>query len=363
VTERTYDSRGYVQTESAQSDDGDEETQIWIHYFRDLFGNITDVAAWDAYGAQRITCTSYDEDAIFPYAHKNPAGHLSFAKYDGLLGVMKAAIDPNELTTQWAHDRFGRVTTELRPDGTQVTQTLTRTKDGGPNVDEWNVKLRVQQAGIRDDTVQYDGLGRAVRSWTQGVQVGNGPVPRILHEVSFEDLGGRVARRSVPTAEPQQPPQSLQFHEETRYDGMGRAVERVSPWGGVTTYQYVGTTVLVTTPGNAVTRIENDALGRPVSIIDPEDGTTSYSYGPFGGLWTVTDPGGAVTSLERDAYGRVKVHTDPDRGKTNAHYNGFGQRTWSVDEANRVVEFQHDLRTSLRTRARPRSRAPRAIPC
>ena len=126
--------------------------------------------------------------------------------------------------------------------------------------------------------------------------------------------------------DPAPPPGSVLVEDEYEYDGMGRVVKHVTPWGAATTYQYIGRTVCVTAPGNATTRIENDPLGRPERIIDTEGGETSYTYGPFGGLWTVKDPGGAVTTTERDAYGRVRMQVDPDRGKTEAHYNGFGVR-------------------------------------
>ena len=339
---RTYDSLGRVRTESAGSDDADPETQLSIGYARDDFGNIIATVAEDAFGHTRTSCTSYDEDGVLPYAQRNPAGHLSFTRHDPGLGVLKAAVDPNGLATRWAHDGFGRVTRERGPDGVETMHTLTRTKDGGPWQDEWNLQLHTVTPGWRDDTVQYDSLGRAVRAWQQGVQVGGGTVPRIVQDLAFDATGEHVARRSVPRSDPAPPPGNLYLYDEYERDGMGRVVAHVSPWGAVTTTEYVGRAIVITAPGGVVTRIENDALGRPVRIIDPEGGETSYTYGPFGGLWTVMDPGGAVTTTERDAYGRVRHYSDPDRGKTEAHYDGFGQQRWSRDAAGREVHDTHD---------------------
>ncbi|HSN96975.1 MAG TPA: RHS repeat-associated core domain-containing protein, partial [Candidatus Nanopelagicales bacterium] len=147
--------------------------------------------------------------------------------------------------------------------------------------------------------------------------------------------------RSRPVVYPP-PPNTAQLWEQWEYDGMGRVVRHVAPWFAETTYQYLGRSVITTGPGGAVTRTEQDALGRPVEIVDAEGGTTSYAYGPFGGLRSVTDPGGAKTVTLRDEYGRVRQSEEPDRGKVEAHYNGFDELLASVDAAQRVVQRTYD---------------------
>ena len=80
-------------------------------------------------------------------------------------------------------------------------------------------------------------------------------------------------------------------------------------------------------------------------------GVTSYSYGPFGWLFTVTDPGGALTRTTLDALGRVRKIQDPDRGSTTQVHDGFGELLSSTDALNRVVTFEPDAlgRTKTRT--------------
>ena len=123
---------------------------------------------------------------------------------------------------------------------------------------------------------------------------------------------------------------------------MNLARRSPAPWGAATRYKYLGRTVRITGPKDAVTIVETDPLGRPVTIIDPEQGKASYSYGPFGGLLTMTDPGDAVTTTERDAFGRVRKYIDPDRGTTDSSYSGFGDRVYAKDAANREYKFYHD---------------------
>ncbi|AUX47305.1 uncharacterized protein SOCE26_088230 [Sorangium cellulosum] len=337
---RTYNTRGQVIEESVSAA-GDPQTELHLTYSRDAYGNLRRTSAVDAFGARRNSCISYDDEQIFPYARSNPEGHVTRMKFDPGLGVRTALVDPNHLVMRWAIDDFGRVTKEIRPgEEDEVITTLTRTKDGGASGDEWNVKVRTQEAGGRDDTVELDSLGRPVRWWTHRPDVGAGAGERVMQEIVFDALGEHVARRSLPAGE-DTPRDALQY-DDYRYDGMGRIKEHRTPWGTTTTYTYRKTTVEVNGPGGATTTIENDPLGRPVSITDAMQGQTRYGYGPFSGLWTVTDPGNAVTTTERDAYGRVRKHTDPDRGQTITDYSGFGLPTYAKDALGRERWFEYD---------------------
>ena len=341
VTLRKYDSLGYVKKEDKLAGMNDPETEVHTWFQRDVFGNLAVIASQDGFGARRAACTSYDAEGLFPFAHINPEDHLSYSRYDPALGVMKSAVDPNGLISRWAHDAFGRVTREIRPDGVETTVTRTRTKDGGPAQDEWNLKITTATTGAGEETVQLDSLGRTVRRWWRALAVGAAPAPRLLSEITYDSLGERVARRTLPRIDPA-PPGSVELADEWEYDGMGRVLRHLSPWSAVTSYQYVGSEVIVTAPGGAVTKVRNDALGRPVNIRDPEGGVTLYTYGPFGGLWTVLDPDWAQTTTERDEYGRVRRRVDPDRGETIAHYNGYGLMVSSVDAEQRQVEMAYD---------------------
>src|SRR5690606_10050106 len=117
------------------------------------------------------------------------------------LGVPVAEVDPNQLSTRWAHDGFGRITREVRADGTETTTTLTRIKNGGPLANEWNIRVTTLADGGRYDKVQLDALGRAVRAWTYGPHLGPPPYEPIVQELAFDDRGEHLARRSVPTGE------------------------------------------------------------------------------------------------------------------------------------------------------------------
>jgi RHS repeat-associated protein len=336
---RTYYDTGLLKTETVDSE-GDATMSLALTYGRDAFGNITSTTADDKLGNHRATSTTYEPSGVFPSKHVNAVGHEVVPAYNAGLGVMTSFVDENQLTTTWKYDGFGRRIRETRPDTTETLRTLTRTKDGGANQNEWNVKVTTTTEGGEDSAVQYDSLARPIRWWTHGTQTGHDPPPRLMQEVVFDDLGEHVARRSTP-ADETLPPESRHY-DEYAYDLTGRVLTHTTPWSATTKYEYEGKKILVTDPLNKVTPRETDALGRLVTVTDPTGGITAYTYGPFGALWTVTDPGMAVTSTLRDAYGRVRTSIDPDKGTTILGYNGFGELVSTLDAQGRTSKLVYD---------------------
>jgi RHS repeat-associated protein len=325
-------------------DAADPGTQLWVAYGRDLYGNVVSTSARDAYGHHRASCTSYDEDYVFPFARRDAAGHLSLARFDPGLGVPTAAQDPNGLVVQWAHDGFGRVTEELRPDGTTTTTKIERDKDGGPSGHEWEIVTATAVDGGGRRNVHFDTRGRAVAVYTQGPDVRAcdahlcTPTPWYAQEAHYDHLG-RLDRVSIPhlTGDPK----GTAPEHVYRYDAAGRMTRHTAPWGAITSYDYSGLTTSVTDwTGTASTLA--DALGRVVETTDKQQDTTLYNYGPFGALWGVVGPDGTVRLMVPDAYGRVRVSADPDRGETVTVYDGFGEALGSVDARGWPYAFKYD---------------------
>ncbi|WP_437620613.1 RHS repeat-associated core domain-containing protein [Sorangium sp. So ce1151] len=349
---RTTTIYGEVETESTESDDGLPDTKLTLTYARDDFGNITGVTAEDAFGHQRTSSTAYDEEGIFPEKYVNSARHTTLVDFDDALGVLLKQVDPNQLVTTWAHDGFGRLGVERRPDGTTTTVSLSRTKDGGPEQDAWRVRQRSTTTGGADDTVEFDSLGRPIRSWWYGPEPGpaqgSGGAKRVMQEIRYDALGEHIGRRSVPVSE--DTPESERLYDRYEYDAVGREVRHTTPWNAVTTTEYDGLLARVTDPLDHMTVTEQDPLGRAEAITDAAGGITRYSYGPFGMLHTVTDPGGAVTRTTRDAFGRVRQLDDPDRGTTVSIHDGFGEQISQADALGRETTWAYDALGRPRTR-------------
>ncbi|MDC0682432.1 RHS repeat-associated core domain-containing protein [Sorangium atrum] len=349
---RTTTIYGEVETESTESDDGLPDTKLKLTYARDDFGNITSVTAEDAFGHKRTSSTDFDEEGMFPEKYVNAAGHATLVDFDDALGVLLKQVDPNQLVTTWAHDGFGRLGIETRPDGTTTTVTLSRTEDGGPAQDAWRVRQQRITTGGADDTVEFDSFGRPIRWLGYGPEPepseGSGGAKRIMQEIGYDALGENIARRSVPVRE--DTPESAILYDRYEYDAVGREVRHTTPWNAVTTTEYDGLRVRVTDPLDHVTVTEQDPLGRIKTVTDAADGITRYAYGPFGLLHTVTDPGEALTRTTLDAFGRVRQLDDPDRGTTVSIHDGFGELISSTDALERKVTWTYDAL------GRPRSR-------
>ncbi|WP_437674122.1 RHS repeat domain-containing protein [Sorangium sp. So ce131] len=347
---RTTTDHGEVETESIDSDEGIADTKLDIVYARDAFGNITGVTAEDAFGHHRSWSTEYDAEGMFPEKHVNPAGHTTRVEYDPDLGVLVRREDPNGLVTEWRHDGFGRLGLEMRPDGTQTTVALSRTKDGGPAGDAWRLTQRTTTAGGADDEVEVDSRGRPIRWWWHGpsAEGAREAPPRLMQEIAYDARGEHIARRSVPVREGT--PERDMLYDAYEHDAVGREVRHTTPWKAVVETEYEALRVRVTDELDHVTVVEKDPLGRTVAVTDAARGVTRYDYGPFGVLTTVTDPGGAVTTTVHDAFGRVRRRDDPDRGTAVVTNDGFGEVITSADALGRVTTFEYDALGRTRSR-------------
>jgi RHS repeat-associated protein len=354
ISELSHDTYGQVKLSTQRSDPDSYETWLRTSFDRDAFGNITHLAsragsplAWSPnQGELRESCTSYEPEGIFPFAHKNAAGHLGFARFEPTTGAMLSAVDPNGLVTRWAHDGFGRVAFEQHPDGTTTERTITRATVGGAH----RLRVETTSLGGQDETVEYDGHGRAIRTLWYGSQVSTphcivlgACLPasslRLMQRVVFDELG-EVARRSLPASEGT--PESKLHDDRYTHDAMGRLIAHTTPWGATTTFEHAGTKTTVHHPAGAPSVVQHDALGRTTSVVDPLKGTTGYAYGPFSLLRTVTTPDSTAIITHYDGWGRVSQTDDPDRGTTTMHRNGFGDVTSTTDALSRTVTFFHD---------------------
>ncbi|WP_437576987.1 RHS repeat-associated core domain-containing protein [Sorangium sp. So ce887] len=339
---RTTTDYGEIDTESTDSDEGIPDTKLDVVYTRDDFGNVTGVTVDDAFGHHRAWSTTYDPEGIFPETHVNAAGHTTRVELDEGLGVLVERVDPNGLVTEWRYDGFGRLGLEIRPDGTQTTIELSRTKDGGSDQDGWRVTQRTTTPGGVDDTVEYDSLGRPIRWLWHGpsVEGTRDELPRLMQEIAYDARGEHIARRSVPAREGT--PEDELLVDAYEHDAAGREVRHTTPWNAVVETDYDALRVEVTDALGHVTAVEKDPLGRPVAVTDAALGVTRYGYGPFGALHAVTDPGGAVTTTTHDAFGRVRKREDPDRGTTVSTNDGFGELVTSTDALGRVMTLSYD---------------------
>lgn len=355
ATDRKYDGSGEVYTETTSGGDPDVSMPLPLQatttYARDLFGNLTNVTAYDHVdGHQRAACVGYDSDGMFPVVFGNGAEHFTYVAYDKLLSAPIVVEDPNGLKTSWMHDSFGRTVRETRPDGTTTASLIERLPDGGPDGTWWTLHTGTIAPMLGVGGSDLDSLGRTVRSWTIG-PAGSGAAcyesdvttvcsagATIEQTVSYDFLGRQTSRSTSHVKGDVDGASRATTYE---YDNLGRVLSVETPWKAKTKYSYAGNSVTVTAPGTSSTTV-SDAWGRPTTIVDGLANETKYEYAYFGGLRFVRPPGNTPIKTERDAFGRVVTETDPDRGVTNIVYDGFGERIGLTD-GEHTESYDYDV--------------------
>lgn len=302
----------------------------------DACGNVNSVSSYPAgLSAQaRVTAIDYSHDSgrcQRPEKITNPEGHVSYIEYDWPLALPDTQTDPNGLITTPTFDGFGRLTRQVRPDGTGVRFALTACTSGnnwcGKNSGARVKVTRTERSNVdnvlRTDEQFLDGLGRV--RWTHAESLESGAA---IVETLY-DAFGRVSQQTQPYFAG-----GGVYPTVLTRDLIGRVTSRNAPiseaqtTGRITGFTYEGRILEVTDPAVKITTRLQSVLGQLKSITDPSPGgITTYAYHPFGELKSITDAAGNVTSWNLNARGFVDGNTDPDSGTWTYEVNAFGETT------------------------------------
>ncbi|MFZ1869129.1 MAG: SpvB/TcaC N-terminal domain-containing protein [Steroidobacteraceae bacterium] len=262
----------------------------------DDFGNIkTDTVTGTGMTA-RVTSANWGTTGQFPMSVTDASGAETQFNYNFSYGLVSSESDPNGLTTSWQYsDGFGRVTQETRPDGTYTVLEYNSCADAngclfGSNTLALSHYLYSSSGSLENNgTTTYDQVGR----------------PYVSNDLL---MGGTTWNRV-----------------DTRYDSLGRVVERSMPclWSSMSdpcpyavTY---GHDIL-----NRVTQVQ-----RPISQSDSTLQTTSYAYA--GDVTTITDPNEHTRTLTKDVMGWLSRTTDALGYSVNLGYDAAGSKTSVTD--------------------------------
>ncbi len=340
---------GLLSKEIIEPNSTDPNIRLTTAYGRDGYGNITAKTVCssviDPYDCPpglndpnaRTTQTAYDYtqlgvDGTYTVTTTNAVGLSETRLIDARFGVTKTLIGPNQLTTTWDYDGFGRKTDEYRADGT-ATHIERAWCDSAtcPGLSLAKYKITTTVSGKPTVTVYYDALNRELRKET----VGFSGTP-IYVDTQYDALG-RVERVSDPYGSG-----GSIYWTEYGYDAIGRIVQETLPGNRVTGKTHGGLVTAVTDPLGHSTTQTKDALGRLVQVTDASQNTTFYGYDAVGNLTDVTDAQGNITHLDYDVRGRKRAMNDPDMGQWSYDYNSFGELTHQRDAKGQESWLYYD---------------------
>ena len=322
----------------------------------DSCGNVNSISSYPAgtSGQQRTTTIGYGTRCQRPETITNPEGHVSTIAYSWPLALPSAQTDPNGIALNLEYDSFGRLTRQLRPDGTAARFALTACTSGnswcGKNS---SARLKVTRTErntadslLRTDEQFLDGLGRL--RWSHSDSLESGPA---IVETLY-DAFGRPSQQTQPyfTGNPV-------YATSYARDLVGRVTEinapidEANPSGRITGFRYEGRDFAITDPKTFTTTRRSNAIGQLRAVTDPSPGgITNYAYHPFGELAAITDAASNVTSWTYNQRGFVTGTSDPDAGSWTYVPNAFGELTSQTDAKNQITTFTYDRLSRPKTR-------------
>lgn len=349
-----YDpSSGLLKKEIVEPDQ--PQFRLDTAYAYDAFGNrsgvtISSPATGTAAIVSRTTTTGYDTKGQFPATVSNALGHTETKVFDARFGTVTSLTGPNNLTTTWQYDGFGRKTRETRIDGTYIVWTYAACDAACPG---WGVYRVVTQVYASDGTqaapanvAYFDKLNREVRTAVQGLD------GRWIYKDTVYDNRGNADKISRPYYVG-----DTVYWIDQGYDDLNRLIQVIEPDNvakPALVVDYNGLTVTRTNRKDQVTLETRDSQGQKVTVTDALAQTTLYHYDPFGNLQYVLNPGGSLESLSvYDTRGRKTWSYTPDMGGWTYEYNALGELVKQTDAKSQITSFVYDVLGRMTQRVEP----------
>lgn len=299
-------------------------------YWHDAYGNIKKSQISGPGIETRSQNTQYDAQGRFAVQNTNALNHTETRTYDARLGNVLSVTGPNNLTTSWAYDGFGRQIQESRADGTQTNHTYQLCENASCPAGARYLVYK-QSSGQSPSVTYLDLLDRTIRSETLGFD------GREIYVDTVYDERGQVTRFSEPYFKNDSP-----LWTTFQYDVIGRVLTETSPGNRVKTVTYQGLTTRTANALNQINIRSVNQLGQLVESRDNLNGRVTYSYDSFGNLIQMQDPAGNVTTMTYDVRGHQTSMVDPDTGTTTYQYNALGELISQSDAKGNTIQMLYD---------------------
>lgn len=284
-----------------------------------------------------VETLTYDSRKRWPLTVKNAKNHTETRAYADGHGGLTSLTGPNNLTTTWTYDAWGRKTKETRADTTSTAWDYRSCIDscGGAVAATVTRQLQGATAFAVPSEALTDRLGRVVltRTWGfDGTEIRKAQTYNGLGQLATTTrpyfIGGTVA--------------TAQYE----YDPVGRRKKLTLPLSAstsaITQWAYNGLALTITNANNNSRTETRNGLGKLRQVVDEMGYTTAYLYDPFGNLVRTTDAKGNKIVVTYDTLGRKTQLADPDLGTWNYLVDPLGQTWRQTDAKNQVTTFTFD---------------------
>ncbi|MBB5383016.1 MULTISPECIES: RHS repeat-associated core domain-containing protein [unclassified Janthinobacterium] len=321
----------------------------------------------------------------FPGTASNAKGQSESRSFDPRFGSAVSLVGPNQLTTNWQVDDFGRTVRELRADGTSsvtaycilasldrdissnsaecaslgfaageqpaeaASMTHGEPRDVNGNKSGPFTRTYIDRAGrvIRSVTEAFDGASQAGgrnRLIVQDTEYNQYGVVTVATQPYFLDTEASVAGGAAKSY----------GMSTTSYDALGRPVavyvrdakgsqgtvqfgSRGSFQAAVTRISYTGMKVLTTDDLGQSKLEEKNVDGKLVRVTNALGAQIAYQHDAFGNLLETKDAMQNSIKLSYDIRGRKVEMRDPDTGWWQYGYNAAGEMVWQQSPNQRRI--------------------------
>ncbi len=316
----------------------------------------------------RVTTYTWNATAQFPATVQNPLGQAVALGFDSRFGTKTSQTDPNSTTanpivTTWQYDEFGRVASELRPDGTLTEwgHSLCTSCDPLPRLMVTRQVLDTARHVVTTSNLYYDMLDRQI--YQQDTLLNGATAWTTVRKF---DSVGRVHTESFPYLTTSSSPglQTYAYDALNRLTTIQRPVSATNPTLQTTSWGYSGRTTTVTDPPTAAApsgRI-NTTISLPSGLLaktkDNSGYNVSFTYDSFGSLLSAVDSSAPAVTLYQGTYGYgVKAFqvssTDSDLGPWTKTFDALGEVTSYIDAKGQNFSFIYDALSRPTQRTEP----------
>ncbi|MDX2247202.1 MAG: RHS repeat-associated core domain-containing protein [Bacteroidia bacterium] len=339
TTTRVFNNKGELTQTKIHAG---QPKEITTTYTYNSFGNPLSETVSAAGLTSRTTSYTYDSKGRYPTVITDGLLQSETRTYDPKWGTPLSIQTPDNLTTTFQYDGFGRLTHTTTPEGYTIQHSLVW------DIQPANYTLyysRTQIPGKPESKIWYDLLGREKKAHVQGFS------SQWIQTLTTYDAKGNTATTTLPHY-PGDPATITTFS----YDIFGRVLTAINS-AGTTSYSYTpgvdgSLTVAVTDPAGQTTSRILDAADQTLSRTDA-GGTLTYDINSRGYPTRVKLDGVELATLQYDLYGRQTQLTDKNAGTTSYDYNALGELLSQTDAKGQVQQMQYDILGRILTRTTP----------